>query len=93
MLAHGLATADVTRSVATEQASVTVSALVVGSLLGLALALAGLPLGRPTWLTLQVAAASLGAALVCLFLAMLVAGSAARRLPVHANPFDSRGQP
>jgi hypothetical protein len=93
MLAHGLATADVTRSVATEQASVTMSALVVGSLLGLALALAGLPLARPTWLTLQVAAASLGSALVCLFVAMLVAGSAARRLPAHANPFDSQGQP
>ena len=93
MLAHGLAIADLTRSVAKEQASVTMSALVVGSLLGLALAVAGLPLARPTGLALQLAAASLASALVCLLLAMLIAGSVARRLPIHANPFDSQGQP
>src|SRR5215831_17669821 len=88
MLAHGLAIADLTRSLAKEQASVTMSALVVGSLLGLALAVAGLPLARPTGLALQLAAASLASALVCLLLAMLIAGSVARRLPIHANPFD-----
>src|SRR5262249_431734 len=93
MLAQGLATADLTRSVAREQGSVTIAAMVLGSLLGLALALAGLPLATPTVLTLQLAAASLVSVLVCLLLAMLITGWLARRLPRHANPFDSQGQP
>jgi len=93
MLAHGLATADLTRSVAMEQGSVTTAALLLGSLLGLALALAGLPLATPTVLTLRLAAASLVSVLVCLLLAMLITGWVARRLPRRANPFDSQGQP
>ena len=93
MLAHGLATADLTRSVAREQGSVTTAALLLGSLLGLALALAGLPLATPTVLTLRLAAASLVSVLVCLLLAMLITGWVARRLPRRANPFDSQGQP
>jgi hypothetical protein len=89
LLAHGLPVAQVTKSVSIEQAAATISAVFLGSLLGLALAVAGLPVGELTRGTLQLAGISLFCALACLLLCLLVVASAARRVPAHLNPFNA----
>ena len=93
LLAHGLAIAEVTKSVSIEQAAATISALVVGSVLGLALAFTGLPVGKLTPGTLQLAGISLVCALACLLLCLLVVGSTARRVPAQLNPFYLEQRP
>lgn len=93
LLAHGLAIAEVTKSVSIEQTAATIAALVVGSVLGLTLALTGLPVGKFTAGTLQLAGISLVCALACLLLCVLVVGSAARRVPAQFNPFNPEQRP
>lgn len=93
LFAHGLTTAQVARSVATEQAAAIVCGLVVGSMLGLALALSGLPLARLTSASVQSGAVSLALGLACLLLGMIVVGYAARRVPASINLFGPQHQP
>lgn len=92
LFAHGLAPPEVGRSVATEQASATTSALVVGTILGIALAVSGLPLATPAAGSLEVGAAGVAGALACLFLCMRVVGAIARRLPAHGSALGPQRQ-
>src|SRR5262249_1794765 len=89
LLAHGLPIAHVTKSVSIEQAAAAISAVVLGSLLGLALAVAGLPVRDLSRGTLQLAGISLVCALGCLLLCLLVVPPAPPPVPAQLHPLPA----
>jgi hypothetical protein len=92
LFAHGLATAQVGRSLAAEQSAIAGSSLLAGAVLGAALALAVLPLPTASQMTLEVAALGAGAFMFSLLVGTLAVGSVARRLPARVNPLPDQWQ-
>jgi hypothetical protein len=92
LFAHGLTMTQVIRSVAAEQLATVVCGLVVGTILGLALAFAALPLvGAPTS-SVTAAGATVGVCLMAILVAVLTVGAAARRTPPSRVYLDVQGQ-
>jgi len=86
LFAHGLPTAQVSRSLAAEQAAITASSLIVGGLLGAALTTVVLPLPAAT--TAELAAAGAVTYVLALLLGTLVVGTVVRRVPAWVNPMS-----
>ena len=92
LFAHGLPPAQLARSLAAEQVATARASLLIGSLLGLALALVALPLPGPSPRLGPFAIAAVAAAGVCLLAGSLTVSSVSRRLPARINPL-AQGQP
>jgi hypothetical protein len=80
LLAQGLDTDVLTRSLAAEQMTTAAAGLPIGAIMGLVLAATVLPLPAPTRVMTQMAVLSMAAAAACLVAGVFIVGALARRL-------------
>jgi len=86
LLAHGLDSAALVRSVASEQVMTATSSLLIGGALGLVVAVAVLPLPAPTTLMTQLAVLGLATSAASLVAGLAIVSAAARRLHAAIDP-------
>jgi hypothetical protein len=86
LVAHGLNTAGLVRSVAAEQAMTAISSLALGGVLGVVVAVTVLPLPTPNTLTIQLTILGLAASATALAIALALVSAAARRLSAETDP-------